>query len=118
MLRLRKRLSQPAASGPDASDAPRQICPPNSGLSSMIAVEIPDSAADTAAAKPAGPAPTTTSSNSRVTRLRTSAHLHAGTAKDLTTFAMGNTINRQPAFKADAHAAERTARRTQNRSPR
>src|SRR4029077_11663105 len=45
------------------SAPPRQICPPANGLSSTTPTRAPDSAAAHAAAIPAGPPPTTSTSN-------------------------------------------------------
>src|SRR5215213_5461998 len=88
--------------------SPRQICPPGAGLSSTIATRLPDSAARRAAARPAGPAPTTTTSKLAAGSL-IGADLHARPAGQLTTSYVRATIDRHAAFEADAHAAQRTA---------
>src|SRR5579862_850929 len=94
-----------AAAGP-----PRQIWPPERGLSSSSATRAPDSEALTAAASPAGPAPMTATSKTGMAELFIRADFHSVFANDLTTLHVRFAVDRDAAFEADAHAAERRAR--------
>src|SRR5579864_793423 len=93
----------------DEPFSPRQICPPGLGLSSISTTDAPHSAATVAAAMPAGPAPTTATSQRRSNSLFIGADFHAGFASELAAFEMRPSVDRDAAFEADAHAAERCA---------
>src|SRR5215471_19019478 len=67
----------------------------------------PLSAARRAAAKPAGPAPITAMSQSRI-----GSHVHLRLAGNLTTPAVRAAIDGDTALKADSHPTERCARLT------
>src|SRR5215510_10733115 len=87
----------------------RQIWPPGAGLSSTTVTETRPSSARRAAASPAGPAP----------MIRTSvigADLHPLGARNLAASAVGAAVDRDAAFEADAHAAQRAAWLARHRS--
>ena len=100
----------------DAPGPPLHICPPGRGLSSKSATFAPESAALTAAAIPAGPAPTTATSNRRFAELLTGRDFHFRLANDLATAQVGLPIDRNTAFKASTHAAQRRPRLARNGS--
>ena len=94
-----------------------QICPPSQGVSSTNAVRRPFSAAAQAAARPAGPAPTTTTSKrSRVSFI--GPHLHRFLAHGLAAPAMCLAVDGHPALHANSHPAQRSARFASNRAPK
>src|SRR6516225_2512666 len=69
-----------------------------------MVTSAPDSAARRAAANPAGPAPTTTTSS------LTRPHLYPRLGGNLTAPAMFASVNRDPAFEAYPHSAQRRPR--------
>src|SRR5207245_249753 len=83
---------QADASESDLGCSPRQICPPNVKLSSTTPTRAPYSEAETAAAIPAGPPPTTSTSKC-FRRLDISSYFHPGLAHDLATTAMRDSID-------------------------
>src|SRR5689334_4626511 len=88
------------------ASSPRQICPPKAGLSSTSSTLAPLSAALVAAARPAGPPPTTTMSQ---LCLFIGIDLHTRPARHLATLDMTHAVNGDPALKANSHAAHRPA---------
>src|SRR5436190_390200 len=94
---------------------PRQIWPPSQGVSSSRATREPLSAAVQAAARPAGPAPTTTTSNSKA-RSDIRLNLHAIRTHGQATTTVLLTIDGYSTFHANPHTAERSARGPQNRT--
>src|SRR5271155_4305269 len=70
---------------------------------------LPESDAARAAAMPAGPAPTTATSNLRCLTLSIGFYFHIRFAKHLTTAALRLSVDCDAAFEARAHAAERRA---------
>src|SRR4051794_20621991 len=90
--------------------APRQIWPPGAGLSSTTATRLPCSAAAHAAARPAGPAPTTSTSkrgSAGASAPGIGRDLHAVADDGLARPAVGDAVDRHAALEADAHAAQR-----------
>src|ERR1041384_1630683 len=82
--------------------SPRQICPPAAGLSSTTATRAPFCAARKAAAIPAGPAPTTSTS-------QTSAigpHVHPFAANCLTTATVLLLVNRHTTLETNPHTTQ------------
>src|SRR5271170_1205955 len=71
---------------------------------------LPESAAARAAAIPAGPAPTTATSNLSCWTLFMGFDFHVRFAKHLATAALWLSVDCDAAFEARAHAAERRAR--------
>src|SRR6266496_4304882 len=101
--------SQADAFESDLACSPRQICPPSAKLSSTTPTRAPHSEAEIAAAIPAGPPPTTRTSNC-FCRLDICSYFHPRLANDLATAAMSYSINLSTAFKADSHSTQRPAR--------
>src|SRR6185503_9944798 len=89
--------------------SPRQICPPSAGLSSAIATRLPDWAAETAAAMPAGPPPTTNTSNCGL-ELSIRLDVHSRHAQNLTTPTVQDPIDLSTTFKTNSHSAQRATR--------
>ncbi len=71
---------------------------------------LPESAAASAAAIPAGPAPTTATSNLRCLTLSIGFYFHMRFAKHLTTAALRFSVDCDATFETRAHAAERRTR--------
>src|SRR5215471_3316482 len=69
----------------------------------------PHFAAEAAAAMPAGPAPTTSTSKSRLPLLDIGPDIHAGLAQHLTTPTMPRAVDDDAALETNAHPAQRPA---------
>src|SRR5262245_26307770 len=89
---------------PGFADAPRQICPPRSGLSSMMPTRRRFSVAHAAAAIPAGPPPMTSTSKRSEGSLVMGAYLHARLANDLASSRMGVVVDYGATLEADSHS--------------
>lgn len=89
-------------------DWPRQIWPPSRGLLSSTPTRAPLSAAEQAAAIPAGPAPMTRTSKLRGS-LFISANVHSRNTQNLTSARMAPMVHGSATLEANAHAAERSA---------
>src|ERR1700678_4790363 len=72
-------------------------------------MDLPESAAARAAAIPAGPAPTTATSNLKCLTLSIGFYFHIRFAKHLAAATLRFSIDCDATFKASAHAAERRA---------
>src|ERR1700675_565916 len=73
-------------------------------------MDLPESAAARAAAIPAGPAPTTATSNLSCLTLFMGFYFHVRFAEHRTTAALRSSVDCAAAFEASAHAAERRTR--------
>src|SRR6185295_18570299 len=108
ILEFRIRSNHEAAAGDDVFLlSPRQICPPGSGLSSTTVRRPPLAETRQAAAKPAGPAPTT--NTSVFTALLVSSYIHPVLTNRLTTTNLFFKVDRHATFETDSHSTQRTA---------
>src|SRR5215469_2065328 len=98
------RRDHPVSSAPASPSPARQICPPRLGLSSTTPTPAPCSDEHAAAAKPAGPPPTTSTSNC-IPTLLIGAHLHSGRGKSLTTTPVRHAVDPRATLKTNSHRA-------------